>query len=187
MSFQFPPAFPRLVSPRLVLDALRGDDRTALFAIHSDAEAMRYWSTPPWPDDSPAVGMLERDPQDFARGEVIRWAIRRPGDTRLVGTATLFRFSAQNLRAEIGYILGREHWGQGLMREAMDAILDYAFGPLGLQRIEADTDPRNAASIGMLERLGFVREGLLRRRWIVGGEVCDSVLLGLLRDERRRD
>jgi RimJ/RimL family protein N-acetyltransferase len=49
-----------------------------------------------------------------------------------------------------------------------------------LHRVEADTDPRNAASLALLERLGFVREGILRERWIVGGEVADSVLLGLL-------
>jgi RimJ/RimL family protein N-acetyltransferase len=154
--------------------------------VHGNAEAMRYWSTPPWPDAAPATALLERDPAEFGRGEAIRWAIRRAGDPVLIGTATLFRFSAQNLRAETGYILGRAHWGHGYMGEAMDAILDYAFGPMGLSRIEADTDPRNAASIRMLERLGFVREGLLRQRWIVGDEVCDSVLLGLLKGERRR-
>jgi len=74
------------------------------------------------------------------------------------------------------------------MSEALGAAIGHAFGALDLRRIEADTDPRNAASIRMLERLAFRREGLLRERWVVGGEVCDSLILGLLRtDWRARD
>lgn len=65
--------------------------------------------------------------------------------------------------------------------------LSYAFDELALRRIEADADPRNAQSLHLLERLGFQREGYARERWHVGGEVCDSVLLGLLRREWKRD
>jgi ribosomal-protein-alanine N-acetyltransferase len=61
--------------------------------------------------------------------------------------------------------------------------LAHAFGPLGLRRVEADVDPRNAASCRLLERLGFRREGLLRERWRVNGETCDSALFGLLARE----
>jgi RimJ/RimL family protein N-acetyltransferase len=66
------------------------------------------------------------------------------------------------------------------MREAIAALLDLAFGRLGLNRIEADVDPRNERSLAVLERLGFRREGLLRERHIVAGEIQDSVMLGLL-------
>jgi len=58
-------------------------------------------------------------------------------------------------------------------------------GALRLNRIEADIDPRNVASAGLLERLGFVREGVLRERWIVGDEASDSALYGLLASDRR--
>ena len=79
-------------------------------------------------------------------------------------------------------------WGQGLMHEALTALLDHGFGTWNLNRVEADIDPRNRASARTLERLGFCREGLLRERWIVGGEVCDSALYGLLqRDWLARD
>jgi RimJ/RimL family protein N-acetyltransferase len=64
-------------------------------------------------------------------------------------------------------------------------LLDFAFGQLGLRRIEADTDPDNSASIRLLESLGFRREGLLRERWNVGGELQDTVFLGLLAREYR--
>jgi RimJ/RimL family protein N-acetyltransferase len=177
---RFPAAFPVLRSERLVLDAVREGDEPALFGIFRDEQAMRYWSTTAWPDARPATVLIERARELHERGEAIRWALRRAPDAPLLGTATLFGISAANRRAELGYILGREHWGSGLMHEALAAILEWAFAVLGLHRVEADTDPRNAASLALLERLGFVREGLLRERWIVGGEVAHSVLLGLL-------
>jgi RimJ/RimL family protein N-acetyltransferase len=69
------------------------------------------------------------------------------------------------------------------VREALGALLDWAFADLGLRRIEADVDPRNAASIRTLEHLGFVREGYLRERWNVAGEVQDALFYGLLARE----
>ena len=66
------------------------------------------------------------------------------------------------------------------MQEALRALIAYGFGTLNLNRIEADVDPRNAASAKTLERQGFLKEGYLRERWIVGDEVSDSALYGLL-------
>ena len=106
-------------------------------------------------------------------------------DDRMLGHLSLFNFSEQSGRADIGYVLAREHWGQGFMREALTAAVDYAFGSMGLRRLEADTDPRNAASVRALERLGFAREGLMRERWQVGDEISDTLFMGLLAREWR--
>src|SRR6476660_2211260 len=103
----------------------------------------------------------------------------------MLGHVALFSFSEQSARADIGYGLARAHWGQGFMHEALTAVVDYAFGPLGLRRLEADIDPRNAASLRALECLGFAREGLLRERWQVGEEISDTAFLGLLAREWR--
>jgi len=86
-------------------------------------------------------------------------------------------------RAEIGYAQGRAYWGQGYMQEALKAVLNHAFEILNLHRIEADVDPRNAASVRTLERLGFQREGYLRERWQVNGEIQDAFYYGLLRPD----
>jgi len=69
------------------------------------------------------------------------------------------------------------------MSEALQALLAYAFEGLALHRIEADVDPRNSASIRTVERLGFQREGYLRERWQVNGEIQDTVFYGLLRPD----
>jgi RimJ/RimL family protein N-acetyltransferase len=69
------------------------------------------------------------------------------------------------------------------MSEALRLLVDFAFGSLGLHRLEADVDPRNGPSLRLLERLGFRREGLLRERYHAQGEIQDSVILGLLAPE----
>jgi RimJ/RimL family protein N-acetyltransferase len=87
---------------------------------------------------------------------------------------------SQNKRAEIGYALGREHWGHGFMHEALVGLIGFAFGELKLHRLEADVDPRNMRSMRSLARLGFKQEGVLRERWHVNGEIQDTALCGLL-------
>ena len=91
---------------------------------------------------------------------------------------------AQHRRCEIGYALGAAHWGRGLAQEALALALEQAFGVLGLNRIEADIDPRNLASVRLVEALGFRREGELRARYHVGGEIQDSLIYGLLASDR---
>jgi RimJ/RimL family protein N-acetyltransferase len=80
----------------------------------------------------------------------------------------------------VGYTLAFDAWGKGYMNEALTALLEFGFSQLGLNRVEADIDPRNMASARSLERLGFQKEGHLRERWIVAGEVSDTGLYGLL-------
>jgi RimJ/RimL family protein N-acetyltransferase len=168
-------------TPRLLLRPLAAPDAPMLFRIFSDVRVMRYWSGPPWTSPAEAQALIERDRREMAAGEHIRLAIVRKADQRLLGTCSLFNFAPQSRRAEVGYGLATEAWGQGYTQEAVGALLRHAFDTLGLNRVEADIDPRNEASALSLERLGFVKEGHLRERWIVDGEVSDSALYGLLR------
>lgn len=170
-----------LQTPRLVLRPLLPADAPAVYALHADPVTLRYWSTPPWADPALADDMIARDLAAMAAGDYIRLGLQRRDDGRLIGLCTLFAFYLPSRRCEIGYILARDSWGQGCMHEALLALLDYGFGVLDLNRVEADIDPRNAASQRTLDRLGFQREGLLRERWIVAGEVSDTALHGLLR------
>ena len=160
-------------------------DVDAVFAMESDPVAMRYWSKLPMRDLAEAVAAVERARGLFQSRVALRWSITRPANDWMLGHLSLFNFSEQSGRADIGYGLAREHWGQGFMNEALTAVVDYAFGPLGLRRLEADADPRNQPSCRALERLGFTREGLLRERWQVGDEVSDTAFFGLLSREWR--
>jgi [ribosomal protein S5]-alanine N-acetyltransferase len=174
---------PTLRGRRVSLRWLERADVPALHQVFSNPDVMLYWSRPPFVDESEALALLEQIHRLFAERSLFQWGVVRNDDDRVIGTCTLSHLDARNLRAELGYALGRAHWGQGLMGEALPLVLQYAFGTLGLRRLEADVDPRNENSIRSLARLGFQREGLLRERWFVAGEVQDSALYGLLRRE----
>ncbi|NDY91054.1 GNAT family N-acetyltransferase [Ideonella livida] len=179
------PPFPqiRLQTPRLLLRPLQPTDAPALWAIYADAEFMRYWSSPPWTSLAQAQRLIEGDLKEMAAGEHVRLGLFLRTTQALVGTGSLFHLHHACRRAELGYGIARPHWRRGLMHEGVGALIDWAFGPLGLHRLEADIDPRNLASAASLRKLGFVQEGLLRERWIVGSEVSDSALYGLLARE----
>ncbi len=168
---------------RLLLRPLIEGDAPALFAIFSDRETMCFWSTAPWTDPSEGLRMVERDHESLREGTAIRFGIEDRETATLIGTCTFHNCHHANRRAEVGYALHRVSRGRGLMHEALTALLTYGFTTLNLHRVEADIDPRNLASARSLERLGFVREGLLRERWIVGGEISDTALYGLLRSD----
>ncbi len=172
-----------LLTPRLRLRPLRVGDAEALWAIFGHPEVARYWSTPPWPDDTRGHEMIAGDIADLPHGRHLRLALEPLDGGPLIGTCSLFEFDAQSRRCQIGYALARSAWGRGLMHEALTALVGHAFGPLGMRRIEADIDPRNSASARALERLGFQREGLLRERWQVGDEISDTAFYGLLARE----
>ena len=144
---------------------------------------MRYWSTLPLPDKDAAAKLIDEIMRDVDRGTLFKWGIALNTNDAVIGTTTLFNLDLDNGRAEIGYALARDFWGQGYMSEALQALLEYSFELLRLRRLEADVDPRNDASIRTLERLGFKREGFLRERWHVGGEIQDALFYGLLKRE----
>jgi [ribosomal protein S5]-alanine N-acetyltransferase len=174
-----------LPTPRLLLRPLRAEDSADLFALHADPEVMRYWNTPAWDDPALADAMIQQDQTAMAAGDHVRLAIAQGSDGRLLGLCSLYAFHLASRRAEIGYMLARASRGQGLMHEALCTLLDYGFGVLDLNRVEADIDTRNTASARTLGRLGFQLEGRLRERWIVAGEVSDTGLYGLLRRDWR--
>lgn len=174
-----------LHTERLVLRALGPNDTDDLFAIHADPETMRYWNEVPWTRREQAAESIARSLAARANGDSVRLGLEERAHARVIGTCALFSFHEESRRAEIGYALRRVSWGQGFMHEALAALVTYAFHTLDLHRLEADIDPRNAASARSLERLGFTCEGRLRERWIVAGEVSDTAFYGLLRHEWR--
>ncbi|MEO6566264.1 MAG: GNAT family protein [Casimicrobiaceae bacterium] len=182
------PPFTRfeLRTKRLTLRFIDTGDVPAVFAIFADPVVMRFWATPPWTTLAQAQDSVANSLHDYQSGSVLRLGITLGAQVTLIGTCTLFRIDRGNRRGEIGYALAREHWGHGYMHEALQAFLAYALATFDLHRIEADVDPRNVASARTLERQGFQREGLLRERWIVGGEVCDTALYGLLARDFKR-
>lgn len=178
-----------LETRRLQLRWIDERDTEALFALYSDTEVARYWSGAAWTSMDQARDALGRDLAAYAECSGMRLVVERAGQPGLIGTVILHHFVDPSRRCEVGYALARPHWGKGYIGEALEAALDYGFGVLDLNRIEADIDPANIASARVLERLGFRKEGYMPERWIVNGKPADTVNYGLLKrywDERKQ-
>lgn len=174
---------PTLLGRRVRLRWLEERDIPALFDIFSHPEVMRYWITPPMAGEDEARQLVKDVHECFQRGDLYEWGVARIEDDLIIGTCTMGYIDWSNGRAEIGYALGRPFWGSGLAAESLHLLLTHAFDEMDFRRLEADVDPRNGASIRLLERLGFRREGYLRERWCVDGEIQDAILFGLLKRE----
>lgn len=125
-------------------------------------------------------------PQDraaFREDRGLRLAVfLREAPHRVVGSIGLSNFVRGAFQAcHLGFSLDREMQGRGLMREALEAVIDYAFGPLGFHRVMANHLPDNARSEGLLIRLGFEREGYARSYLQIGGRWRDHVLRSRIR------
>lgn len=178
-----PAVLPVLDAGTVRLRPHREDDLQDFFALYSDPQVMRYWSFPAWTHVDQARERFEGALAAHDPAHLLCWAVAEADSDRLIGGVTLFAINPGQGRAEIGYALHSSQWGRGHARNALGAVLHHAFGPVGLRRMEADIDPRNAPSCRLVERMGFTREGVLRERWHVAGELQDSALYGLLARE----
>jgi RimJ/RimL family protein N-acetyltransferase len=180
---QAPSADHEITTQRLALRLVREEDLPSLLEMNADDAVTRFLPYESWRGMEDAREWLGRAVARLAAGEAWQFVIVQRASGRVIGSCLLFHFDLPNGRAELGYLLGREHWGAGYMQEAAAALIDFAFGTAGLRRLEAQIDPRNEASARLLERVGFVKEGHLRQRWDSKGDISDSGLYGLLRSE----
>lgn len=174
---------PALQTARLRLRPFTDADEKPLFALHSSAHVLRYWDAPPWSERSRAERFITACRRMADEGTGARVAMDRVSDGAFIGWCSLTRWNPDHRSAAIGYCLDDAVWGQGYATEAARALLSWAFDTLDLNRVQAETDTRNAASARVLEKLGFVREGTLREDCVVNGEVSDSWVYGLIRKD----
>ena len=158
-----------LLTPRLKLRKIDLKDTADIFTIYGDPQALEYWGHEPYTDPQQAADMITDRIKWWDSGDSICFVIEERASGRAIGTISLFSIHESSRRAEIGYILNRDYWRQGLANEGVSAAIDYAFNQLNLNRLEADIDPENSASAALLSKLGFTLEGKLRQRWIVDG------------------
>jgi RimJ/RimL family protein N-acetyltransferase len=172
---------PTLLTARLRLRPFDHWDADDLFALHSNAYVLRYWDAPPWRERERAERFIGACRQMAEAGTGARLAVDRLSDETFIGWCGLTRWNPVHRSASITYCLDESAWGHGYATEAARALLEWAFDTLDLNRVQTETDTRNAASARVLEKLGFLREGTLREDCVVNGEVSDSWVYGLLR------
>ncbi|WP_094096376.1 GNAT family N-acetyltransferase [Paenibacillus physcomitrellae] len=175
---------PVLESPRLTLRRLEKTDADQMFEYWSDPEVVKYMNVPPFANAEETAEMIKWLNLLAETEDTIRWGIELKDSGRLIGSCGYNTWQLAGAhRAEIGYELGRPYWGQGYMREALLTMFEFGFCTMGLNRIEALLYPVNYASIRLLQKLGFQREGMLREYQQAGDRFVDLDMYSLLRRE----
>lgn len=170
---------PILETERMRLTPLVAEDVTHIFPLMADAEVMAFWDVGEIDDPDVIARIVEGEVEEMNQGRAIYWTLRGLEDDQFIGTCDISEIDRRHRRAEVGFMLGREAWGQGYASEAMQAVLSYA-ATQGLRRLLARTHLGNRRSESLLQKLGFEEEGMLRGHVLRDGERRDCRLFGLL-------
>lgn len=172
--------FPKVVTKQLILRGPEPKDLQHVYDICSDPEVMRYYGVKPYDSMEKAEKHLDWLASLHRENKGLRWVITLKDEDQYIGDVGFFNYEVKHNRAEIGYILGKEHWGKGIMTEAIEAVLTYGFNEMNLNRVQALIDARNRASIRVAEKQGFKYEGTLRDYEQEYGEYIDLEMHSLL-------
>ena len=178
---------PELETERLLLRKMRLDDARAMFAYASDPEVTRYvlFETHRSIEDSRAF--LRYAEEGYERGDFGGWGLVLKDSGAFIGTCGVdVGYAPEHARAELGYVLSRDHWGKGLMPEAIRAVIRFGFGRMELNRIQARCMAENTASARVMEKAGMTYEGTLREHELIKGAYRDMKFYSILRRERRQ-
>ena len=172
---------PQLETERLILRKLTLEDAQDMFEYASDDEVTQYliWDTHKTIGDS--QGFIQFTLGRYGRDEAGDWGIVLRETGKLIGTAGFVWCDMKNRRSEIGYVLGRPYWGQGIMPEAARRIVQFAFEEMNLNRIECCHFLPNEKSGRVMQKLGMSLEGIARERIFAKGKYCDVKQYAILR------
>jgi len=171
--------FPILETERLILRQLAAPDAQNYFLFMSDEENIRYYDPAPMTQLEQAEKGIERHQRRFAQQEALRWGVTLKGENRVIGTSGYF-WDAENQSAGLSYVLAKRYWNQGIMTEALSAMIQFGFDHIHLHRIEARVAYPNLASARLLEKLGFQEEGRLRDAQYANNEFVDERIFALI-------
>lgn len=175
-----------VLGERVILDLLGAADLDALHTIQSDPHICQYLLYEPRTREQVAETIVRDSAATRLekKGDHIQPAIRLPDGT-LLGTMYFTITSEDDETGEIGWVLAKDAQGKGYAREAAALVLDLAFGPVGLHRVAAELDPRNAASIALCLRLGMREEAHFVEHMMFKGAWADTGIYGILDREWR--
>ena len=179
--------FPTLQTERLCLREFHPADSQAVFDSFSQEKVTKYINRGPMQSIQEAAELVEVRASLFQRGIGICWVIARIDDPdKLIGSCGCYKMDKSNHSIEIGYDLHPDYWRQGIMTEALQAMVNFAYSEaffFHLNRIEALTYVDHKASIGLLKKFGFKEEGIRREAGYWEDQYHDLKSFSLLRRE----
>ncbi|SDN71687.1 GNAT family N-acetyltransferase [Bacillus sp. OK048] len=175
--------FPVIETERLVLRKVTKEDANSILNYLSDVEVMKYYGLEPFKSINDALDEISWYQLIQNNKTGIRWGITLKEQEVVIGSCGFHNNVSQHFRTEIGFELSKEQWGKGIAVEAVEAIISYGFEHMKFQRIEALIEPPNLSSQKLVEKLGFIREGLLRNYEFTCGKFDDLYMYSLLRQD----
>lgn len=176
--------FPQLHTKRLLLDQFQPEDRGFVFRALSHPEVIRHYGVE-YHTMEATKAQMEYFEALYNLKTGIWWKIVDREKREPLGGIGMNNYQKEHNRAEIGYWLLPEHWGKGIITEAIGAMVDYLFREWGLHRIEAVVEEGNSSSCRVLERAGFVYEGTLRDCEVKKGKYISLLMFSLLSTDKR--
>ncbi|AYL96283.1 GNAT family N-acetyltransferase [Mucilaginibacter celer] len=172
--------FPVLTTERLILRRFTHNDAADLFEMRSNEEVMKYIARPICKTIDDAVALIDVIDKLLDGNDGITWCICLKNSDKYIGSIGFWRIEKHNHRAEIGYLLNPAYQGHGLMQEAVEVTIRYAFNDLGLHSIQANVEPENIASINLLLKNNFAQEAYFKEDHMHNGRFADTVIFSLL-------
>ena len=174
----------RMETARLVLRPFVKEDAPAMYRNWaSDPEVTKFLSWPTYKTVDTAHEILNIWVPQYRDDTFYQWAIELKEIGEVIGSISVVNFDERVDMAEIGFCIGRSWWGQGMMTEAFQAVIDFLFGEVGVQRIEAGHDPNNPASGAVQRKCGLKYEGTLRRSTRSNQGITDKTVMAILKEE----
>ena len=174
----------RMETARLVLRPFVKEDAPAMYRNWaSDPEVTKFLSWPTYKTVDTAYEILNIWVPQYRDDTFYQWAIELKEIGEVIGSISVVNFDERVDMAEIGFCIGRSWWGQGIMTEAFQAVIDFLFGEVGVLRIEAGHDPNNPASGAVQRKCGLKYEGTLRRSIRSNQGITDKTVMAILKEE----
>lgn len=174
----------KLETARLILRPFVKEDAPAMYRNWaSDPEVTKFLSWPTYKTVDTAYEILNIWVSQYRDDTFYQWAIELKEIGEVIGSISVVNFDERVDMAEIGFCIGRSWWGQGIMTEAFQAVIDFLFGEVGVQRIEAGHDPNNPASGAVQRKCGLKYEGTLRRSIRSNQGITDKTVMAILKEE----
>ncbi|WEG14432.1 GNAT family N-acetyltransferase [Pullulanibacillus sp. KACC 23026] len=176
--------FPTLETERLWLREIAKDDAEDLFACFSNERVMRFYGQETLERIEQAEAFVDFFAKNYKKKRGLRWGIEIKGTQGIIGTIGFNAWSPKHRRAEIGYEIHPEHWRKGYTFEAVSRVIQFGFNEFGLTRIGAIVFKENVASSQLLTKFGFQQEGILRDYIYQNGQVYDTNVYSILKNNR---
>ena len=174
--------FPTLETERLNLREIIKEDADVVFTTFSNDDVIRYYGQEKLKSIEEAEKIIDIFSAAYSGKRGIRWGIERKDTQELIGTIGFHAWLPNHKRAEIGYEIHPEHWRKGYTHEAILKVISYGFEELAIERIGAIVFTENEASNGLLTKIGFQNEGLLRNYMYQNGMPHDTFIYSFLND-----